>query len=279
MLQSSADHRLPDSATVRAQLCKILAWSGFRTRHAEATQTARFFSFIVEETLEGRSSDLKEYNIAVDLLKRPRSFDPREDSIVRVEANRLRKALKSYYEGAGAFDPIVIEVPRGKYVPNFVVLPRQAAATVASDARLLPAEATAPDAGNSVTQIQSGPEGTTTVPSQVVLSRADLSISATSQPQVGSRAIDLLPLKNVPTLAQRIVAGSNALLVRAAAFFAPRPTNVALAPQITGLPEPSSDGDKLVVIITPGMFGYWEAPVITAIERRLRELGCRFVCV
>src|SRR6185295_10659437 len=43
------------------------------------------------------------------------------------------------------------------------------------------------------------------------------------------------------------------------------------------LPEPSSDGDKLVVIITPGMFGYWEAPVITAIERRLRELGCRFV--
>ena len=52
-----------------------------------------FLSFIVEETLAGRSSQLKGYTIAVAVYGRPERFDPQVDPIVRVEAGRLRRAL------------------------------------------------------------------------------------------------------------------------------------------------------------------------------------------
>src|SRR5256885_3659526 len=40
-----------------------------------------------------QSSQIKEYNIAVEALGRAPDFDQKKDSIVRVEAHRLRKRL------------------------------------------------------------------------------------------------------------------------------------------------------------------------------------------
>ena len=62
---------------------------------------------------------LKEYVIGTEVLKKPDSYDPRSDSLVRVLASRLRVKLKEYYSDGGSEDPLVIEFPKGKYVPKF----------------------------------------------------------------------------------------------------------------------------------------------------------------
>jgi len=74
--------------------------------------------FVVEETFEGRSEQLKEYLVGLAVFDRDASFDPRADPIVRVEAGRLRDKLAKYYELEGAQDSIVISIPRGSYVPR-----------------------------------------------------------------------------------------------------------------------------------------------------------------
>jgi adenylate cyclase len=65
------------------------------------------------------AAHLKAYTIAADALGRDANFDPQNDPIVRVEAGRLRRALDHYYTDGGCNDPIVIELPRGHYVPVF----------------------------------------------------------------------------------------------------------------------------------------------------------------
>jgi predicted ATPase len=44
------------------------------------------------------------------------SFDPSTDTIVRVQARRLRSKLKAYYEDEGRSDGILIDVPKGQYL-------------------------------------------------------------------------------------------------------------------------------------------------------------------
>ncbi len=83
----------------------------------------RFLSFVVERTLAGQAADLKEYTIGVEVFDRPADYDPRIDSIVRVEARRLRRKLREYYAGPGAKNSIVISLPEGSYVPQFAGLP------------------------------------------------------------------------------------------------------------------------------------------------------------
>jgi len=62
---------------------------------------------------------VKEYSIALEVFGRKDSFDQDNDSIVRVEANRLRKRLAEYYAGEGAGHALRIVIPVGQYVPIF----------------------------------------------------------------------------------------------------------------------------------------------------------------
>lgn len=105
----------PDPRSVRAQLRRILASPEF----AASDRMCRFLRLAVTETLEGRSDDLKEYRFGVEVFDRQPSFDPGADPIVRVEARRLRAKLAKYYGSAGRYDDIVVELPKGGYVPSF----------------------------------------------------------------------------------------------------------------------------------------------------------------
>ena len=100
---------------ITSQLDRILASSQLL---ASNVLTA-FLSFIVRETLEGKGNDLKEYTIAVCALKKDADFNPQIDSIVRIHAGRLRRALKEYYYENGRHDPITISIPKGSYIPTF----------------------------------------------------------------------------------------------------------------------------------------------------------------
>jgi len=89
------------------------------TQFAESDILKRFLTFIVQETLQGRSNCLKEYTIALQVLQKSVHFNPQQNGIVRIHAGRLRRALNAYYEGKGINEPFVITIPKGKYVPFF----------------------------------------------------------------------------------------------------------------------------------------------------------------
>ena len=102
-------------AEVRAALDRVVASPNFRA----SPQLASFLRFVVETTLDGHADRIKGYSIAVGALGRNSNFDPQTNPIVRVEAGRLRQALDRYYAGSGRNDELVIELPRGSYVPVF----------------------------------------------------------------------------------------------------------------------------------------------------------------
>jgi hypothetical protein len=77
-------------------------------------------SYVCARYFEGAADQIKEYNIAVEALGRPADFDQKRDSIVRVEAHRLRKRLREYYEADGADHAIRIDIPPGQYAPRFL---------------------------------------------------------------------------------------------------------------------------------------------------------------
>ena len=110
---------------VREQLERVLASELFRS----AGRHSRLLRYLVERTLAGEGDQLKEYVLGTEVFDRSDSYDPRTDSIVRVEARRLRSRLEDYYRGPGTSDPMVITVPRGSYLPVFTVAAAPAAVT------------------------------------------------------------------------------------------------------------------------------------------------------
>ncbi|HET6961937.1 MAG TPA: hypothetical protein VFJ27_05560, partial [Terriglobia bacterium] len=81
---------------------------------------ARFLRFTVEQTIQGHADQLKETTLGMEVFDRTAAFDPRNDTIVRVEARRLRSKLKAYYETHVQHDAVLIELPKGSYVPTFL---------------------------------------------------------------------------------------------------------------------------------------------------------------
>lgn len=78
-----------------------------------------FLRFVVEKTVEDDDVQLKEYTIATEVFGRNSDYDPRIDSVVRVQAGRLRTKLQEYYSTEGKADPVVIDLPKGHYHPVF----------------------------------------------------------------------------------------------------------------------------------------------------------------
>lgn len=107
----------PSESEVRSALGPILAAEQF----AKSPRLQRFLSYVVEKALAGQAHEIKEYNVGVEVYGRDPSFDPRTDTIVRVEARRLRQQLAAYYASEGKDERVRVEIPRGGYAPRFVV--------------------------------------------------------------------------------------------------------------------------------------------------------------
>jgi len=107
------------------QIESILASSAFN----RAIRSQSFLRFIVSKLLEHRVDQIKEYTIAVEAFGMPESFDPRCSPIVRVEAGRLRKKLQTYKRMEGKLASLIIDLPKGSYVP---VIQKRATPTVPS---------------------------------------------------------------------------------------------------------------------------------------------------
>jgi hypothetical protein len=78
-----------------------------------------FLRFVVTETLAGRGDVLKERTLGVEVFGKSPTYDPTEDSIVRVTAGEIRKRIAQYYQEPGHEQEIRFVLPPGCYVPQF----------------------------------------------------------------------------------------------------------------------------------------------------------------
>jgi hypothetical protein len=132
----------------RDELQRVLASPDF----VRAPKLAHLLTYLCEKLFSGNAGEIKEYSIGLEAFNRGTAFDQDSDSIVRVEANRLRKRLAEYYAGEGASHPIQITIPVGQYVPRFEM----------RNPRIAPAEATAARAP-VIAGIKTEPESTAAV--------------------------------------------------------------------------------------------------------------------
>ena len=109
----------------RAELELVLA-ALVRTPRLE-----NYLRYITEKYFQNRTNEINEYNIATEVMGRSKAaFDASRDSIARVEAHRLRRRLKDYYETDGKEHEIQITLPSGSYIPVFIRLaPSRTAST------------------------------------------------------------------------------------------------------------------------------------------------------
>lgn len=103
------------TAAIEEQLDRVLRSPTF----ARAPRMRRLLKFLVDETLGGRASGLKEYTIGVSVYGKPADFEPSASAVIRVEMGRLRKLLMQYRVEHGERDPIVLDIPKGSYAPLF----------------------------------------------------------------------------------------------------------------------------------------------------------------
>jgi tetratricopeptide (TPR) repeat protein len=103
----------PTPELVRAELSAVCISPVF----APAPRLQKLLAFLVDQTLAG--NPLKESIIGVEVFNRDPGYDPKEDSIVRGEARRLRGKLIEYYAAEDSAHDVIIELPKGTYVPVF----------------------------------------------------------------------------------------------------------------------------------------------------------------
>src|SRR5579871_4450724 len=114
MIRSTLKMVVTDEAT-RAQADRILQSKVFRTSEV----LRHLLAYLIDKSLAGEADSLKEYTIGLDALGKPASFDPRQESVVRMHAARLRQKLGEYYRTEGVDDPIVVDLPKGGFRVTF----------------------------------------------------------------------------------------------------------------------------------------------------------------
>lgn len=97
------------------QVQRIVHSASFRN----ASMLQQLLQFLAARMGDHSTDTLKEYTIGVEAFSRPQDFDPKTDTIVRVQIHRLRQKLREYYESDGQRDPVLIEIPKGHYLPVF----------------------------------------------------------------------------------------------------------------------------------------------------------------
>jgi hypothetical protein len=108
---------MPSSQECQRQVQRILQSSAFRN----ALTLQQLLQFLAVRALNDGSELLKEYTIGVEAFGRSQDFDPKTDTIVRVQIHRLRQKLNEYYESDGQHDQIFVDIPKGHYLPRFRV--------------------------------------------------------------------------------------------------------------------------------------------------------------
>jgi len=111
--------RTVDAVTEKAQhLAQIEKLLASHALHGSES-LCKLLRYLTTHSLDHPGTSPKEYQIATEVFGRQQDFDPHVDSMVRVQAGRLRTKLAEYYGSEGAEDPILVEMPKGNYLLTF----------------------------------------------------------------------------------------------------------------------------------------------------------------
>jgi hypothetical protein len=104
-----------DVATNQTQVQRIIQSKAFRTSELHRN----LLQYLSEKSLSGTADGLKEYTVGLDVFGKPASYDPRQESVVRMHVARLRQKLAEYYRTEGVDDPIIVDIPKGAFEVTF----------------------------------------------------------------------------------------------------------------------------------------------------------------
>ena len=111
----SKDLRHPDDAECLEELERLV-----RSPLLQGSESlCKLLQYLAHHTLNSPADHLKEYQIGTEVLGRPADFDPQTDSSVRTQVGRLRAKLVEYYNSTGVHDPILVDIPKGRYSLSF----------------------------------------------------------------------------------------------------------------------------------------------------------------
>src|SRR5579862_2919183 len=99
----------------QTQVQRIVQSKAFRTSEVHRN----LLQYLAEKSLSGTADSLKEYTVGLDVFAKPSSYDPRQESVVRMHVARLRQKLAEYYRTEGALDAVIVDVPKGGFRVTF----------------------------------------------------------------------------------------------------------------------------------------------------------------
>jgi hypothetical protein len=102
-------------AANQTQVQRIIQSKPFRTSELHRN----LLQYLAEKSLSGTADGLKEYTVGLDVFAKPASYDPRQESVVRMHVARLRQKLAEYYRTEGADDPVIVDIPKGAFEVTF----------------------------------------------------------------------------------------------------------------------------------------------------------------
>src|ERR1700761_2608877 len=105
--------------TNQTQVHRIIQSKAFRTSEVHRN----LLNYLAEKSLSGEADSLKEYTVGLDVFAKPSSYDPRQESVVRMHMARLRQKLGEYYRTEGLADPVIVEIPKGAFKVPFDAKP------------------------------------------------------------------------------------------------------------------------------------------------------------
>jgi hypothetical protein len=115
VLQCATSVPVSERTEFLEQIEKLLA---SHTLHGSES-LCKLLRYIAKHSLDHPGAAPKEYQIATEVFGRHEDFDPHLDSMVRVQAGRLRAKLAEYYSSEGANDQFLVEMPKGTYALTF----------------------------------------------------------------------------------------------------------------------------------------------------------------
>ena len=105
-----------EEENVRAEVDRLVHSKTFETSEVHR----RLLQYLADKTLNGEADRLKEYTVGLEAFSKPPEYDPRRDSIVRLQAGRLRQKLAAYYENeANGASGMMIRLPKGAFKLEF----------------------------------------------------------------------------------------------------------------------------------------------------------------
>src|SRR5579875_4203495 len=106
-----AEETLVEAELLREQVDRIVRSEEFRSSEV----LRRLLQYLAEKVSSGEADKLKEYVVAIEGLGKPSSYDPQHNSAVRIQVGRLRQKLAEYYRNEGINDPLIVDLPKGRF--------------------------------------------------------------------------------------------------------------------------------------------------------------------